>query len=394
MIRKIIFIESAGEMGGVEFSTLYLASHLDTNSWQPIVVCPSEGKLSSACREAALDVVIIPIHPLAPTSFRVGIADTRIPNPLAWFWNIFFIWDATGWLWKFLARTKPDLVITKGLYAHFFGGLAARLAQVKCIWHVQDFISERFWGLYRAFFGLAASVLPDEIVVDGTPIANQLPKKIQSRVHVVLNGVDVTVFRPSTDSATVRHQLRLNPEDLVIGHAARITPWKGQHHLLEAFKKVAARHPQVHLLLVGAPIFDNDIYEQRLRRRTEEMGMFNRVTFAGFRVDLPQVLQAMDIFAYPSVEKDTSPLALLSALACGLPVVAFDIDGVKEVLGETGLLVPVRDENKMSEALEKLIEDTSLRKRMGVLSRKKALQEFSLEQYVKSMEKVFLQVNI
>jgi glycosyltransferase involved in cell wall biosynthesis len=99
----------------------------------------------------------------------------------------------------------------------------------------------------------------------------------------------------------------------------------------------------------------------------------------------------MDIFAYPSVEKDTSPLALLSALACGLPIVAFDIEGVQEVLGTSGMTVPVRDENKLAAALEVLICDSALREKMKNASREKALEKFSLKQYVRSMEEIFLQ---
>jgi glycosyltransferase involved in cell wall biosynthesis len=326
---------------------------------------------------------------LISTSFRIGKRNRRLPNILAWVWNAFCILVSANRLQLILFQKKPDLVVTKGLYAHFCGGLASRLARVSCVWHVQDLISERFGGLYRALFGLAASTLPDAIVADGTPIARQLPEKIQGRVTVVLNGVDVETFCPGLDFQQVRCELGILPDALVVGHAARLTPWKGQQHLLEAFGKIAVLYPRACLLLVGAPTFDDDSYERRLRRRTKELGLNNRVIFAGFRSDLPQVLAAMDILAYPSVEKDTSPLALLSALACGLPVVAFDIEGVREVLEGTGVLVPVRDECKLAEELEKLLQDPTLRKQMGTQSRETAVRRFNLEQYVIGMETVF-----
>jgi glycosyltransferase involved in cell wall biosynthesis len=376
-------------MGGVEFSTLYLASHLDRSRWLVTVVCPGEGPLASACRDAGVRVDVIPIPALLPTSLRLGKADTRLPNPLAWFWNVWVVLVAAFRLTQYLSRNTTDLAVTKGLYAHFSGGLACLLRRVRCIWHVQDFISERFGGAYRLLFGLVASILPDEIAADGTPIARQLPERIRKRVHVVLNGVDVQTFRPCHDSGAVRRGLGIPSDALVIGHAARLTPWKGQHHLVEAFGRIAARNPRARLLLVGSPMFDDDSYERRLRQRTDELGLDGRVIFAGFRTDLPQVLNAMDIFAYPSVEKDTSPLALLSALACGLPVAAFDIDGVREVLGDTGILTPVRDEHGLAEELEKLLGDPALRKNMGGQSRETAVKRFSLEAYVKGMETVF-----
>lgn len=390
MSRKVIFIGSASDMGGVEFSTLYLASHLNPMLWNVTVVCPREGRLSSACRDAGVRAEIVPMPDLISTSFRVGKVDTRFPNLIAWLWNGLAILLAASRLWRFLSQNATDLVVTKGVYAHFCGGLAARRAGVKCIWHVQDFISERFGGLYRSVFGLLAGSLPDGIVVDGTAIARQLPYRIQNRVSIVLNGVDTQSFRPGRDGDAVRKQLGIAVDDVVIGHAARITPWKGQHHLLEAFGEIAKRYPQARLLLVGAPTFDNDIYEQKLRVRTQELELSHQVVFAGFRSDLPQVLSAMDIFAYPSVEKDTSPLALLSAMASGLPVVAFDIDGVREVLGETGVLIPVKDECKLADAMELMLQDAALRKLMGIQSREKAVAQFSLEKYVVGMEAAFV----
>ncbi len=390
MRKKVIFIESSNEMGGVEFSTVYLTTHLDKEIWAVMVVCPGEGKLASACRNAGVQVEIIRMPRLLSTSFRLGKADTRFPNLFAWILNGFATLVAANRLWLVLGKEKPDLVVTKGIYAHLSGGMAARQVKIKCIWHLQDYISERLGGFYRAAFGLLARILPEEIVVDGSSIARQLPGDIQDRVHVVWNGVDMQVFRPGIDGEDIRRQFGIRQDELVVGHAARITPWKGQHYLLEAFGQIAFRYPKVRLLLVGAPTFDNGTYDKKLHTRTTELGLNDRVVFAGFRADLPQVLSAMDIFVYPSVEKDTSPLALLSAMGCGLPIVAFDIEGVREVLGDDGLLMPVRDEVKLAEALERLIENAAVRKKMGVCSREKALARFGLEQYVAGMEAVFL----
>lgn len=388
MSRKVVMIESAHEMGGVEFSTLYLASHLDPGVWEAVVVCPGEGSLSTACRESGVRVVIVPMPSLRSTSFRVGWGDFRLPNPISWVWNAFAVLQAAGRLRAFLARERPGLVLTKGMYAHVCGALAARRSGIQCVWHVQDLISERHGGLYRKVFGWLAQVLPDGIVVDGTPIARQLPHSLRNKVEVVFNGVDAQVFHPGLDGRALRDELGITPEQLVIGHAARLTPWKGQHHLLEAFGRLARLHPQARLLLAGSPLFDNDAYEKRLLARADEMGLSDRVLFAGFREDLPRVLAGMDVFAYPSVEKDTSPLSLISAMACGLPVVAFDLEGVREVLGDAGLLMPVGDVPGMASALTSLLQNHNQRKELGERARARFLAHFTLGRYLSGMEKV------
>lgn len=387
-MTRLVFIESAAEMGGVEFSTLYLASHLDRRLWDVTVICPSEGSLASSCRAAGVAVRLVPLPRLLSTSFRVGHGDTRLPNPFAWAWNLCAALLAASRLRRCLLQTRPQVVVTKGIYAHFSGGMAARCLGIDCVWHLQDFISERFWGIQRRVFGLFSRFYPRAIVVDGTPIAHQLPRAIQQRVTVLLNGIDTALFHPGIDGQPVRSQFGISPEDLVLGHAARLTPWKGQHYLLEAFAVLAPRYPGLRLLLVGSPLFDNDAYERRLRARVTELGLGDRVIFTGFRRDLPQVLAAMDVFAHPSVEKDTSPLALLSAMAAGLPVAAFDIDGVREVLLDDGLLVPVGNIPLLASAIERLVVDAELRERLGGRSRAAALARFSLERHIAGMQAV------
>lgn len=391
--RTIVFVESTALMGGVEFSTLYLAQYLDPRRWRPLVICPDEGDLTMACRRAGIPVAIIPRPPMRSTSFRLG-RERRLPNPPAWLWDLGVVGLIASRLAHALGRIRPDLVVTKGIFSHLYGGLAARRRRIPCIWHVQDFISERFGGIYPRAMGLMATWLADYIIVDGTPIARQLPERLKSRMAVVHNGVDTRVFRPGLDGAGVRHELGLPQDARVIGHVARMTPWKGQHYLLEAFAHVAERVPDAYLLYVGAPVFDSDAYEQSLRTQAATLGLSQRVVFAGYRHDLPRVLAAMNIFAHTSVEKDTSPLALLSAMASGLPIVAFDIEGIREMLtdGEEAIVVPARRVEALAQALVQLLQQDDLRARLAQRARQRAETAFSLVRYGEQMERIFLNV--
>lgn len=375
-------------MGGVQFSTLYLAQNLDPAHWKPIVLCPEEGDLTSACRDSGIEVHVLPRPRLWSTSVRLGAA--RLPNPAAWAWDIWLISVAARRLRKFLVRCSPEVVVTKGLSSHLLGGLATRKLPIPCVWHVQDFISERALGIYRRAFALAARWLPDQIIVDGRTIAGQLPHSLQSRINVIHNGVDTNLFRPGLDGTSVRRELGIPHDHLVIGHVGRVTPWKGQHYLIEAFARIANDRPDLTLLLVGSPVFDNDSYQRRLQNLTAEFGLADRIKFAGYRHDLPDVLAAMDIFAFTSIEKDTSPLALLSAMACGLPIVAFDIAGVRELLAREDqfLLVPAENVSELSGALLEVIADEKLRRTLADAARNQATNEFGLAKYRERIELV------
>jgi glycosyltransferase involved in cell wall biosynthesis len=388
--RTVAFVESAGAMGGVQFSTLYLAQRLNRREWNPIVICPEEGDLHWECRSSGVEARVLPPVSMRSTSIRVG-KRLRLPNPAAWIWNGFALRRAARRLKSVLMQNRPALVVTKGLTAHFYGAVAARRLGIPCVWHAQDLISERSFGIYRKAFGLAARWLPKQIIVDGASIARQLPASLQSRVTVILNGVDTDMFHPQIDGGPVRQELGIPKDDLVIGHLARLTPWKGQHYLIEAFARIADKHPNASLLLVGAPLFDNDSYQRKLKGLVAQLGLESRVRFAGYRHDTPQVLAAMDVFGFTSIEKDTSPLALLSAMSCGLPIVAFDIAGVREVMSNDNdvRLAPVEDIEALSIALSDVIADPKLRRDLGTAARRLALSEFSIDKCAEKIEEVF-----
>lgn len=380
-------------MGGVQFSTVYLAQSLDRGRWRSVVLAPAEGDLIRVSRNAGIETQIVSQRRMWSTSLRLG-RRFRLPNPFAWLRNSLEMRRAARRLARVLQDLSPDLIVTKGMSAHFVGGKAARKLGVPCVWHLQDQISERTFGIYRRIFGLAARWLPTEIIADGVAIKNQLPKSLWSKTTVIHNGVDVNVFRPDVDGSGARGELGIPTSNIVIGHAARVTPWKGQHYLIEAFARIANQHPHTSLLFVGSPVFDHDAYERRLRSLAAELGLVERIKFAGYRHDLAGVLASMDIFAFTSIEKDTSPLALLSAMSSGLPIVAFDIDGVRELVDDDKQLlrVPAGDVQQLADALVRVMSDDALRAAMAQSSRQLAETKFSLEQYVQAIEGVLLRM--
>lgn len=391
-VNKVLIIHSGAKMAGVEFSTLFLLSQLKNTRWKVELFSPQEGDLTEKCRQMGIHVIVHRLPALRTTSYPVPGSNTwRVPNPTAFLSNSAIVPIAAWKLHRVINERTPDLIVTKGMSAHIYGGLAARMAGVPSLWHLQDFISERYFGLYREFFALLARTIPTTIVADGAPIRDQMPRKIQNRVRVVLNGVDTKKFQPGRDGKgpEIRRQLAIPSDSLVVGNVARLTPWKGQHLLIEAFRRIAGDHPTTHLMLVGSSVFGGNEYEMSLRRLVSKLRLKDRVTFTGYRQDLVDLFQAMDIFAYSSVEKDTSPLSLLSAMASGLPVIGFDIPGIREVVGEQGLLVPAGRVEKLASSMAMLLGNTLERKRYAIEARRRAVSALSLEAHTEAMEDVF-----
>lgn len=385
----VALVDCEARMGGVEFSTLYLAEQLNRERFRPLVICPAEGDLPQRCRLSGVPVLIVPRPRSFSTSLLLG--GRYLPNPLAWAANLCSFVRAAISLAAVLKARRVALVCTKGIPAHFYGGLAARLVGLPCVWHVQDLVSERAGQLYARVLGGAGRLLADRVIVDGTTIQRQLAPVIPAlRLKVIHNGVDTVAFSPHVDGTSVRAEWGVSGSDVLVGNVARLTAWKGQDHLIRAFSLIAGEFPCSKLVLVGSPVFDSDDYERRLRLLALELGIEDRVIFAGYRWDLPQALAALDLFVHSSIEKDTSPLAVVSAMAAGKAIVSTNVEGVTELFapGEA-VLVKSASDTALAGGLRSVLSDPAKRAKLGRAARGRAEENLSLPMFARKCEAVF-----
>jgi len=188
----------------------------------------------------------------------------------------------------------------------------------------------------------------------------------------------------------VRRQLGIPANAYVIGNLARFTPWKGQELLLKSFIEYAEKNQNSYMLLVGSPLFDNDKYFKHLMQLIDEYDLGKRVIISGYRSDLKEVFSAMDLFIYPSLEKDTSPLALLSAISSGLPVIVSDIKCLEEII-ELCSAVDVFDLRNRVGLLSLMAkyEDKDIRDENGNKNRVAGMNNFDISFHTKNILKCF-----
>jgi glycosyltransferase involved in cell wall biosynthesis len=213
----------------------------------------------------------------------------------------------------------------------------------------------------------------------------------RDRIFWIGNGVDVTAFSTSP-RLDLRAELELLPADLVVGFIGRLVREKGVEELLEAMGEVITRVPTAKLLIVGDTL-DSD----RDRRTRKYMkGIIQRtnleaaVKFAGFRVDIPQLLSTMDLLVLPS-HREGMPRTILEAMASGKPVVATDIRGCREevVDGGTGFLVPVKNPLALAEAIVRLLTNKEEASRMGEAGRRRAREKFDEKKVVERQLEIY-----
>ncbi len=193
----------------------------------------------------------------------------------------------------------------------------------------------------------------------------------EEKVKVIPNVVDAEFFSPS-GTKKAKAELGLNGE--IVLYAGRLLEWKGLPVLIKAFRDVAAARPSANLLIGG-----DGPKEARLRYLIKEMGLKNKIRLLGriSRNDMPRYLNACDVFVLPSYF-DTTPNALLEAMACGKPCIASDINGIREVLKDgAGLMVPVADATGLADGILHLLGDPELRRALGKKARERIEAEYS-----------------
>ncbi len=201
------------------------------------------------------------------------------------------------------------------------------------------------------------------------------------RIEVIHGGIDVTRFTPGCDAAPLRALAAGAGTGPIVVSVGRLVEAKHQELLIDATARLA--DVGAILVLVG----DGD-RRQALERHAEGAGARGRVVFAGTRADIPSLLPGADVFALSS-RREGLPVALMEAMAAGLPVVATAVGGVPELVvhGRTGLLVPPEDAGRLADALRQLLADRERARAMAAAGRARVEQEFSLETVVGTYER-------
>jgi len=205
------------------------------------------------------------------------------------------------------------------------------------------------------------------------------------RIRVIYNGIEDVCRLSASERNELRSSWGFHPEEVVVATVGRFDPIKNLPLLLLALALARQKVPKLRGLLIG----DGPEME-RLKTLTRKLGLEKTVVFTGFRKDAVRLLQMADIFALSSLSEGTS-LALLEAMACGLPVVATAVGGNPEIVedGKTGLLVPSEDPPALAGALWLLAENPSLREKLGQRGREKFEKKFLFSQMLSAYEKLY-----
>lgn len=189
------------------------------------------------------------------------------------------------------------------------------------------------------------------------------------------HGITVGEYRnPSTTREAWRREEEFASGDVLFACVARFSLQKNHARLLEAFARGPASDPRARLLLVGKGRLQSEV-----EKRARDLGLRDKVRFLGLRTDIPEILNAADVFVLSS-DWEGNPLSIMEAMSAGKPVISTAVGGVPELVedGKTGLLIPPGDVESLAQAMRYLLEDSEARTSMGKASVQAALRRFDV----------------
>ncbi len=212
------------------------------------------------------------------------------------------------------------------------------------------------------------------------------------KISVVLNGIDTTRFEEAKRKFDRKQFLRdwkLPDDSLLVGTVGELTPLKGQEEFLRAAAEVRKQFPNSHFIIAGTDSSRGNKNRAFLERLIKELKLTEHVRLVGWLEDLAQLYCALDVFVSAS-QTESFGLAIAEAMASSAAVVATETEGAREIIkpGETGLLVPVKDVDKLAVAVLELLDNKDRRVRLGRAAQQSVSTQFSVERMIDETEEI------
>lgn len=395
--KRILYVEqnTDGTVGGSHFCLLDTVRHLDGERFDPLVVFYQENSLLGEFRRLC-PVLILPV------AAHVDITSTLPPSPV-WFRliplfaqkgiNLFrCVLPSLAGKLRLLRTHRIDLVhLNNAANRGYDWVLACRMAGVKCITHNRGL--NRLSGLDRFFarrFDVVVSIagfLADDLLRQGAVRPG--------RSIVIHDGIDPDdiVSRVRRSPFDVRGEFGIAPDDPLIGIVGNIKEWKGQAVVVRAMHLLKGKYPALRCFVVGEASVvrtgDRD-YFRSLESFVAASGLGEAVRFLGFRADVLDIVNSLDILVHASISPEPFGRVILEGMVLEKPVIATNFGGPLEIIEdrETGLLVPPGDESALADAVDLLLGDAPMRERIAQEGRRR-VEQFHIKRYMENVHDLY-----
>ncbi|EKQ67121.1 glycosyltransferase [Leptolyngbyaceae cyanobacterium JSC-12] len=363
---RILFLDQSGKPGGAELCLLDVA--------KPYRDRCLVGLLADGPFRELLEQQSIPVKVLTQQSIQVQKNSHILQGVLS-------LQSLIAPITKAIELSREcDLIYANTQKALVVGAIASILSRRPLVYHLHDIVSpEHFSASNRQIITTLANRVATWVIANSHASqaafiqAGGRPEK----TTVIYNGFDPVPYQAaSIQRERIRQELGIC-DRFVVGHFSRLSPWKGQHILIEALAQCPAN---VIALFVGDALFGEEAYVKQLYHQVNQLGLQERIQFLGFRSDIPALMSACDLVAHTSTAPEPFGRVIIEAMLCGRPVVAAAAGGAVELVqpGETGWLVPPGDSLKLAEVIHQVQTNPARSQQIAQQAQRQASQQFNL----------------
>ncbi|WP_233801387.1 glycosyltransferase family 4 protein [Paraburkholderia sp. HP33-1] len=372
-VPRILAVDQSGVLGGAELSLLEIVKALRSRIE---VVLFDDGPFNTALAKTGVEVTVLDAGALKNVRKQGG----SLPKGQALKGLISLVRETAK------RARKVDVIYANTQRAMVIGALAGKLARRPVVWHLRDIVSaEHFGGKQLAIIKWCARLGLTHVIANSAASAQAFAKLTRfdsRRIDVVFNGIAAEPFDAlrTVPQAVLRERLNLPRDAFLVGSFSRLARWKGQHVLLEAM----VLNPQMHAVLVGAPLFGEDQYEIELRAFVAAHKLGSRVHFLGFQHDIPACMCAVDAVVHTSITPEPFGRVIVEGMLAQRPVVASRAGGVLEIIDdyENGVLCTPGDAHALADTLAELRSNDGLRDKLVTNGYRTAQERFGTRSYV------------
>jgi glycosyltransferase involved in cell wall biosynthesis len=337
---RILFLDQTGQLGGAELCLIDIAQFYRDRA---LVGLFAEGPLRDL-----LEQHCIPVQVLNKRAIQVSKDSTLLQGISGFAQLLPLIANVAQ------KARQYELIYANTQKALVVGAMASFLSRRPLIYHLHDILSRDHFSRINLFSAVTLANRFASLVIansEATQKAFIAAGGYPEKTAVVYNGFSLENYESQEESCRTltRQKLGIDREFLV-GHFGRLSPWKGQHILLEALSRCP---DEVKAIFVGDALFGEQEYAESLSKKVEVLGLKARVQFLGFQSDIVSLMKACDLIAHTSTLPEPFGRVVVEAMLCGRPVIATGAGGIAELVeeGETGWLVSPGDFQQLAEAI-------------------------------------------
>ncbi|HEY9771542.1 MAG TPA: glycosyltransferase family 4 protein [Coleofasciculaceae cyanobacterium] len=375
---KILFLDQSGSLGGAELCLLDLAKFYQDSCLVGLFV---DGSFKEALDNHQIAVRILSTQQLGirkDSNFWQSISNVGQIIPL---------------INKVIQLSRTyDLIYSNTQKALVVGAIASFLTKKPLIYHLHDILSTEHFSRTNQqiavfFANRFASLVVANSQASKTAFITAGGK--EELVEVVYNGFDLEQYQIDEYRVSqLKHQLSLEGQ-YIIGHFSRLSPWKGQHILIEALTHC----PQATAILVGDALFGEEEYVKQLHEQVERLQLGDRVRFLGFRTDIPELMSMCDLIVHTSTAPEPFGRVIVEAMLCGKPIVASAAGGAIELIqnNHTGWLTTPGNILQLAEIINQCFQQPDITKKIAQAGKIAAIQRFKLSAIEQQIDNLLCQ---